>query len=66
VIQPQCWTRCTSVAVRQEADTAFVDWVNDQIGEYYTSGQTQGWYEEFLTGFGLDPSTVPAIMRERL
>jgi polar amino acid transport system substrate-binding protein len=59
-------SRPSSVAVRQESDTAFVDWVNEQIDGYYTSGQTQEWYEEFLSDFGLDPATVPAIMRERL
>ncbi|MDA0338852.1 MAG: transporter substrate-binding domain-containing protein [Proteobacteria bacterium] len=59
-------SRPSSVAVRQESDTAFVDWVNEQIDGYYTSGQTQKWYEEFLSDFGLDPATVPAIMRERL
>lgn len=59
-------SRSSSVAVRQESDTAFVDWVNEQIDGYYTSGQTQTWYEEFLSDFGLDPATVPAIMRERL
>jgi polar amino acid transport system substrate-binding protein len=59
-------SRPSSVALRQEPDTAFVDWVNEKIGEYYSSGQTQQWYEDFLTDFGLDPSTVPAVMRERL
>ncbi len=59
-------SRPSSVAVRQEEDPAFVNWVNEKITEYYTSGQTQEWYEEFLTEFGLDPASVPAIMRERL
>jgi len=59
-------SRPSSVAVRQESDTTFVDWVNEQIDGYYKSGQTQVWYEEFLSDFGLDPSTVPAIIRERL
>lgn len=59
-------SRPSSVAVRQESDTAFVDWVNAKIADYYSSGQTQQWYEEFLTDFGLDPASVPAIMRERL
>lgn len=57
-------SRPSSVAVRQEADTAFVDWVNEQIAGYYASGQTQQWYEDFLTEFGLDPATVPAIVRD--
>jgi polar amino acid transport system substrate-binding protein len=59
-------SRPSSVAVRKEDDTAFLDWVNEQIDGYYQSGQTQQWYEEFLSDFGLDPATVPAIMRERL
>lgn len=59
-------SRPSSVAVRKEGDPAFVNWVNEQIDGYYKSGQTQTWYEEFLSDFGLDPSTVPAIIRERL
>jgi polar amino acid transport system substrate-binding protein len=59
-------SRPSSVGLRQEADPAFKEWVDQMIGEYYTSGQTQEWYEEFLTGFGLDPATVPPVMRERL
>lgn len=67
IIVPQpVESRPSSVAVRQEADTAFLEWVNDRVDEYYTSGQTQEWYEEFLSEFGLDPASVPAIMRERL
>ena len=59
-------SRPSSVAVRKEDDTAFLDWVNEQIDGYYQSGQTQQWYEEFLSDFGLDPASVPPIMRERL
>lgn len=59
-------SRPSSVAVRKEEDTTFLDWVNEQIDGYYQSGQTQQWYEEFLSDFGLDPAAVPAIMRERL
>lgn len=59
-------SRPSSVALRQEEDTEFVDWVNEKITEYYSSGQTQLWYEEFLTEFGLDPASVPPIMLERL
>ncbi|AEI94272.1 MULTISPECIES: transporter substrate-binding domain-containing protein [Roseobacter] len=67
IIVPQpVESRPSSVAVRQETDPAFVNWVNEQIDGYYKSGQTQVWYEEFLSDFGLDPSKVPAIIRERL
>lgn len=54
----------SSAGVRREADPRFRDWVNTAISYYYQTGQTQVWYEEFLTEFGVDPSTVPAIRRE--
>jgi polar amino acid transport system substrate-binding protein len=56
----------SSAAVRQEADKAFVKWVDEAIAGYYKSGQTQEWYEAFLSGFGLDPKQSPPIMREML
>ena len=48
----------------RQSDPRFRDWVNTAISYYYQTGQTQVWYEEFLTEFGVDPSTVPAIRRE--
>ena len=54
----------SSAGVRRETDTRFRDWVNTAISYYYETGQTQVWYEDFLTDFGVDPSTVPAIRRE--
>lgn len=59
-------SRASSVGVRQEEDTAFVDWIDSMIADYYASGQTQAWYEEFLASFGLNPAEVPPIMREML
>jgi len=38
--------------------------VNTAISYYYQTGQTQEWYEQFLTESGVDPSCVPAIRRE--
>ncbi|MCF8466639.1 MAG: transporter substrate-binding domain-containing protein [Sneathiella sp.] len=54
----------SSAGVRRETDKTFRDWVNTAISYYYETGQTQAWYEEFLTSFGVDPATVPAIRRE--
>lgn len=56
----------SSVAVRKEDDKAFVTWVDTTINGYYTSGQTQRWYEEFLRYFGLDPKAAPPVMKEML
>ena len=53
----------SSVGVRKQDDQRFVDWVDEQIGEAYASGQTQDWYEDFLVSFDVDPATVPAIQK---
>jgi polar amino acid transport system substrate-binding protein len=55
----------SSVAVRK-GDTEFVAWVDKQIGGYYQSGQSEKWYEQSLADFGLDPKTVPPIMKEMI
>ena len=44
----------------QGADKSFVAWVDKQLAEFYKSGQTQKWYEEFLVDFGLDPKLAAA------
>ena len=59
-------TQASSVAVRKEADKSFVEWVDKEIAKFYSSGQTQKWYEEFLVGFGLDPKASPPVMKEML
>ncbi len=56
----------SSVALRKEDDKAFLTWVDTTINGYYTSGQTQRWYEEFLRVFGLDPKSAPPVMKEML
>jgi len=53
----------TSVGVRK-GDTAFVAWVDKTIAGYYQSGQTEKWYEQAVSDFGLDPKSVPPIMKE--
>ena len=56
-------SQASSTALRK-GDTEFVAWVNAKLGEYYKSGQTQKWYEQALTDFGLDPKLMPKIMKE--
>jgi polar amino acid transport system substrate-binding protein len=55
----------TSAAVRK-GDTEFVAFVDGQLKDYYQTGKIQTWYEEFLTGFGLDPKAAPPIIKELL
>ena len=59
-------SQASSIAVRKENDKSFVEWVDKEIAKFYTSGQTQKWYEEFLVGFGLDPKASPPVMKEML
>ena len=54
----------SSAAVRMEKDKRWRDWVNTAISYWYTTGESQKWYEEFLSDFGLDPKAVPAIQKE--
>jgi polar amino acid transport system substrate-binding protein len=54
----------SSAAVRLEEDKRWRDWVNTAISYWYITGQSQRWYEEFLSDFGLDPKAVPAIQKE--
>ncbi len=55
----------TSAPVRK-GDPAFLAWVDQELGEYYQSRQIQRWYEEFLTGYGLDAKAAPPIVKEML
>jgi len=61
---PAQW-QASSTALRKD-DTAFVSWVDQQLAENYKSGQTQKWYEQALTDFGLDPKLAPPVMKEMI
>jgi polar amino acid transport system substrate-binding protein len=61
---PAEW-QASSTALRKD-DTAFVTWVNQQLAENYKSGQTEKWYEQALTDFGLDPKLAPPVMKEMI
>ena len=62
---PVQW-QASSVATRKEDDKSFVAWVDKEIANYYKTGQTQRWYDEFITGFGLDPKSAPPVTKELL
>jgi len=66
VVPTPAQSQPSSAAVRKEDDKAFVHWVDKSMAAFYSSGQTQKWYEEFLTGFGLDPKAAPPVMKEML
>lgn len=64
IVPTPALSRPSSVAVRTEESSAFVDWVDASIAGYYADGKTQQWYEDSLAEFGLDGSTAPPVMKE--
>jgi polar amino acid transport system substrate-binding protein len=54
----------TSAGVRREADKTWRDWLGLALGFYYTTGETQQFYEAYLRSRGIDPSEAPAVMQE--
>ena len=54
----------TSAGVRREADKTWRDWLGLALDFYYTTGITQGFYEDFLRWRDIDPASAPAVMRE--
>jgi polar amino acid transport system substrate-binding protein len=65
VVPTPAQSQPSSTALRK-GDTAFVAWVDKQLAAYYQSGQTEKWYEQGLSDFGLDPKLAPPIMKEML
>ena len=65
VVPTPALSQASSTALRK-GDTAFVTWVSGKLDAYYKSGQTQKWYEQALTDFGLDPKLAPPIMKEMI
>ena len=65
VVPTPAQSQASSAAVRK-GDTEFVAWVDKQLAAFYQSGQTQKWYEQALSDFGLDPKLAPPIMKEMI
>ncbi|KLN56704.1 transporter substrate-binding domain-containing protein [Variovorax paradoxus] len=56
----------TSVGIRREADAGFRNQLDGIIAKLYVSGQTQALYGQYLKTKGIDPATVPGVMKETL
>lgn len=54
----------SNAAVRQETDKRWRDFLSIALNYYYNSGTTETLYEDYLKSIGIDPSTVPPIMKE--
>lgn len=60
------FTAPVNIGVRREEDKTFRDWLDTVSHFWYETGQIQGWYDEFLVEFGVDPADSPPIQRELL
>ena len=54
----------TSAGLRREPDKTWRDWLGTALDYYCVTGQTQGFYEAYLTSRGIDAAKAPAVMRE--
>jgi polar amino acid transport system substrate-binding protein len=50
--------------IRREDDKQFRDFLDKEFDKYYKSGETQKFYEEFLTSRSIDPAKAPPIVKE--
>ena len=58
------FTAPVNIGVRREDDKTFRDWLDTTSLYWYETGRIQGWYEEFLIEFGIDPTDSAPIQRE--
>ncbi len=52
------------IAVRQESDSRWLNYLNTCAGYYYYTGKSQQFYETFLKFRGIDPKSVIPVQRE--
>ena len=58
------FTAPVNIGVRREADKTWRDWLDTTSLYWYETGRIQGWYNDFLIEFGVDPEDSPPIQRE--
>ncbi|SDI54007.1 transporter substrate-binding domain-containing protein [Alloyangia pacifica] len=54
----------TSVGLMKSDDASFKTWVNDFIGKLYESGKTEEIFETYIKSKGIDPASVPGLVKE--
>ena len=60
------WGRPVNIGMRREDDKTFRDWLDTVSHYWYETGRIQGWYDDFLVDFGVDPADSPPIQREQI
>jgi polar amino acid transport system substrate-binding protein len=54
-----------SVAIRQEKDNRFFQWVSSSIFYWYNTGTIDNWFKQTLVELGIDPEEIPGVYRAR-
>lgn len=54
----------TSVGIRKEDNSEFLDWVNATVAEFYAEGVPDELFSAYLSSKGLDPSGIPGLVKE--
>ena len=60
------FTAPVNIGMRHEDDKTFRDWLDTVSHYWYETGRIQGWYDDFLVDFGVDPADSPPIQREQI
>ncbi len=53
----------TAAGVKRQSDPTWLDFLTTTLEYYYNSGETQTLYDQYLKSQGIDPSSVPGIMK---
>ncbi len=55
----------TSAGIRRDADPAFKIWLGERFAALYAAGKPQEYFAKYLQARGIDPATVPGLVREK-
>ena len=64
VLPAEIYAVPTSVGLPKANDPSFKEWVGAQIGEMYSSGTTTQIFNDYIATKGIDPETVPGLVKE--
>ncbi|MCF4127730.1 transporter substrate-binding domain-containing protein [Methylobacterium sp. SyP6R] len=55
----------TSAGIRRDGDPAFKIWLGERFAALYAAGKPQEYFSKYLQTRGIDPATVPGLVREK-
>jgi polar amino acid transport system substrate-binding protein len=55
----------TSAGLRRDPSPTLRDWMSERFATYYAEGRPQSFFSAYLQRRGIDPASVPGLVRER-